>query len=107
MQTLHLAEEQFPKLLNQNDSVTIRRGWRAISTGPLVFIPTMVNTTFDQKEVYVFGVELMAVWEVSDKDCLKDGCNNWEELLELLREFYPDMTQNDPVTVVRFWTDPI
>ncbi len=107
MQTLHLAEDQFPKLLNQNDSVTIRKGWRVVSTGSLVFVPADVNTKYEDREVHVFSVELMTVHEVPEKDCVKDGCQDWKELLTMLQEFYPEMTSNDPVTVIRFWTNPI
>lgn len=108
MQSLHLADSQFPKLFNQNDSVTIRRGWREISCGPLVFESALSDSNFEDRQVTVFCVEWTTVAEVPERDCKKDGCDNWVGLLKLLQQFYPgEIGQNTPVTVVRFWNEAI
>lgn len=100
MQTMKLADDLFEKIEDHSKGVTIRSGWRNVDAGPLTF--EAVNGTVKDVTVNVNGLSWLRFREITDELAWRDGCENAQELKDLMRRFYPDMHDDSPITVIHF-----
>lgn len=54
--------------------------------------------------VEVLSVEYLVLGNISDEDLTKDGFSKYEELFECLELFYPDISDDSEITIVRYGT---
>ncbi len=101
MQTMKLASDLMGHLRLGIKEMTIRKGVRKITIGEdLTFINA--EDPEDTHVVYVIGAELRQLRMVPDSVAQEDGFEHMPHLYEGLKKFYPDITLEDIVTIVRF-----
>ena len=94
-----LAEGVMDNLEFGNKLVTIRSGRRDIQLGELLFESVELGR---EAVVVVTKVLYCALKDVDPDYYFKDGFHSTEEMLEGMKNFYPDMTLDSEVTVVEF-----
>ena len=96
-QTLKLAEDLFDQLLLGEKHSTIRVGKRDIVPGPILFesaeVGRMTNSVVE--DVYTKKVGDLHIMEARD-----EGYETVDQLVQVLRRFYPDLTDETDITVV-------
>lgn len=98
MQSLKLADDLFPLLLNTKFS-TIRFGRRDIQLGELTFENVSDS---DSKVVNVIRVVHSKVHSLMAFEITDDGFKNINDLIEGMKRFYPDIDRQSEVTVIEF-----
>lgn len=101
MQNLMLADDLFEGLHSGLKKNTIRHGHRDIQSGRVLRFDSTGGTQ-EPFYVYVREIEHKTAAELTDEDARNDGAENAEILLEAMKRFYPDITPESPVTVIRF-----
>lgn len=106
VQELSLADDLFAGLFSQAKRVTVRARHRAIRAGELVFRGAFDETLTTR--VTVTEVIHTTLGAVSEEDARADGYFDVREMVRLMRRFYPDITGDSPVTLLRFTVlDPL
>jgi hypothetical protein len=100
MQTLKLADDLFGPLREGNKNITIRKGYREIHLGKLLFEGAEDETL--QEEVEVVEVVHIRVSGVTDEIAQMDGFNNWVDFFEGMKYYYPDLEVSDECTIIFF-----
>jgi hypothetical protein len=92
--------ETWISVLNGNKAVTIREGERDYHTGSVILC------SFEKASLCVMAdveyVHHSRARDVPVKDFKDDGYTSRKQMLEDLQMFYPNLTQESPVTVVRW-----
>lgn len=101
MQTMKLAAKFMPLIRTHRKIRTIRKGIKQVSVGAAL---TFVNADdeLDRHTVFITGAQILALKRVTDGDAQMDGFRDWDDLLVGLREFYPDLTIDEEVTIIDF-----
>lgn len=99
---LFAGEQSMADVILGNKSVTIREGHRDYTEGPVMLGCHILNWCRLGEIIEVVHTKVKDVHLI---DIVNDGCNNTNELLEKLRKYYPHMTMDSDVTVVRFNVD--
>lgn len=99
MQTLKLADDLFPSLLDGTKLCTIRRGERDISLDRLTF-ENVSETQF--AVVFVTSVRKTFIDLLTDEEAQADGAKNAEDMFQSLKRFYPDLEKDSPITIIQF-----
>ena len=94
-----LAEGVMDSLQNWEKTVTIRKGRRDIVLGDLLFESVDEGR---QEVVDVRKVIYCRLGEVPPSFYKRDGFNDSGEMIEVMREFYPDITSDSEVTIIDF-----
>ncbi len=100
MQTLKLADDLMPYVLDGNKRVTVRKGKRDIVEGKLLLEATdgtQPSMIVDVKRVVVRPLWNVPLWAVHG-----EGLTGWDDLMECLVRFYPDVTEDTEVTSIEF-----
>jgi len=94
------GEEQKEAVLLDNKTITIREGHRDYTPGPVMIGCHILDWAVLREIVSVrhANVSSVTVQEFTD-----DGFKSYNDMLESLRRFYPDLQFDSPVTVIR-WT---
>jgi hypothetical protein len=87
------------KSLYRSKEVTIRKGRRDIKLGNLIFENI---ETHEQAHVWVDSVLYCRLSDVPYEFFILDGFENTASMYECMKSFYPDITSNSEVTVVKF-----
>ncbi len=87
-------------ILAEIKQITIREGWRDYQVGR----PVMLCC---EKEPWCVMADIVEVRHctlsgVTYKEMAADGFQTYEDLIEGMRHFYPDMNLDSPVTVIRW-----
>lgn len=98
MQKLLLAEDVFDGL-EKGKRTTIRQGRRHIELGGLLFESTEVKR---HKVVSVISVHYCRLANVYIGDLTNDGFKDHNDMWEQMKRFYPDITFDTEVTVIKF-----
>jgi hypothetical protein len=98
MQSLLLAEHVYDQL-ETGKRVTIRKGRRDIFLGPLAFASTNNNRTQIVEVDMVYYCKLKLVLP---SDYINDGFNDIDHMFQEMKKFYPDISMDSEVSVVRF-----
>lgn len=102
IQTLKLAANLFPSLVDCSKHVTIRSGYRDIKPGHLVFETPDGETQLSYR-VFVTRVVFTKAGLLTDSEAMLDGFANCQQLFDGLRKYYPDLQTDSPVTVIHFY----
>jgi len=95
-------------IINGKKKITIRKDWRDYRPG-LVIICCHIEPWAVMAEIT--KVRHCTLEEVTEAEYQADGFKSKKGLLEGLRKFYPDITWNSPVTIIRwdnahgYWVD--
>lgn len=87
------------KILYGEITVTVRNELRDYHTGPAVICCHLVPWAV---LVDIVGVRHCILSEIAQKDCVDAGFDTTEELIADLRKAYPGITEDWPVTVIRW-----
>ena len=97
MQSLKMANDLMPGILAGTKRITIRKGRRNIVPGPML-IESVDGRT--KHTVQVIEVRHKLLKEVTKYEAEDDGFNSLLDMVDGMREFYPDLTANSEVTLV-------
>lgn len=99
MQTLKLANHVFDQL-DKGKRVTIRYGYRTVSLGALKF------ESYDDREETVDVVKVLHCHfnNIPPEYVINEGTMSSDELLGMMREFYPSIEYYSEVTCIEFNT---
>ena len=100
MQTLKLADDLMECVTDGSKRVTVRAGKRDIATGPLRFEAT--DGSVNPLVVNVTRVVVRPLWNVPLWAVHGEGLFGWDDLMEALVRFYPDITEDSDVTAIEF-----
>lgn len=98
LQTLKLAEDVFDQL-EYGKSVTIRKGKRDIDLDLLKFES---EETKREQIVMVRFVMYAKLKNIPLEDVWLDGFENYEDMIENMKRFYPDINMETVCTVIQF-----
>ncbi|MDH5367657.1 MAG: hypothetical protein OEW67_11750 [Cyclobacteriaceae bacterium] len=98
MQKLTLYEDVFDAL-DTGKTTTIRKGRISISLGELLLQSTALKR---EETVLVKMVYFCLLKDVMQDDIINDGFDDHDDMSEKMKRFYPDITLETEVTVVRF-----
>lgn len=95
---LLLADKLFEEL-DYGKRVTIRKGRRDIGLDYMIFerVSDGAEKLVDVNRVYITKLK-----DVLEEDYKNDGFNDVEDMLHQMKEFYPDITVNSLVSVIKF-----
>lgn len=98
MQKLTLFEDVFDALAT-GKSTTIRKGKLTIALDDM-----LLESTDKKREqiVCVKDVYYGLLKDVKHEDIVNDGFKNYQELVEKMKRFYPDISLDTEVTVIKF-----
>ncbi len=87
-------------ILYGGKNISIREGHRDYRAGN----PVMLCCHIEPWVVMAVITEVRhcTLAEVTEKECLDDGCQNNAELLAALKRFYPNLTMDSPITIIRW-----
>lgn len=110
MQKLLLAKEHFGPVKALRKRVTIRKGFRDVKPGTLLFQTpdpepdgSPNDSDFEEVEVVVERVVFTWAGELTDKEAQQDGFKNLADLIEGMKHYYPDFSAASEVTLIYFW----
>ncbi len=97
---LRIAEEFEKKITDGSKKTTIRRGKRDATPGESFRIE---NPATDYEYASrIRRVTYKKAGDLTRQDAIKDGFSSKDALLKKLQEFYPDLSDNEVVTIVEF-----
>lgn len=97
-ESILLASDLFHRVVSGDKKVTLRKGKR-------IFSPDLTITNRDTLEhilVSVTSVECRTVATAGQDVLFADGFGSIEEAVALMQRFYPDLTADDDISIVRF-----
>lgn len=110
---LLMADSFYEPIINGDKKITIREGIRDYKPGQRVVL--CYCPTIQREEVLDIGVQygwavMARITEVSIsalrnadiQDLKDDGMESVEDAVNCLQDFYPDITEDSPVTVIRW-----
>lgn len=104
MQTLFLKEELF-ELLDCGKNVTIRKGYKEIKLGELKLLSPVEGDEHSMKRIVdVTHVLYSKANDIPIGLVNDDGFFNHDDMIEKMKEFYPDFNENTECTVLLFET---
>ncbi len=95
---LRFKEKYLRMLLYEGKDTTIRRG--IVTPGSQTVYLESGGKIYG--EATISGVKFTKISELTDEDAARDGFTSREELVKALKEIYPDMGEEEWVTVIRF-----
>lgn len=98
LQKLILAEDIYD-MLKKGKETTIRKGRRDIALGKLLF------ESIDEKRYRMVNVLMVYYCKLSNvfiSDVTNDGFKNHNDMWYQMKRFYPDITFDSEVTVIKF-----
>lgn len=96
---LLLAEDLIDSTISGEKLVTIREGHRDYKPGKVVFACPSVEWSM-MKEIT--KVKHTTPKKCASLDYLDEGWKSREHMVEDLKRFYPNLTMDSPITVIRF-----
>lgn len=99
MEFIKLSEVEFDKLPEKR--VTIRKGRKNYPIGHACFISAELGRIAEIKIIRIEYVKLGNIYEIDIKD---DGFKDWNDAFNGLKQYYPDLSWDDELTVVKFVT---
>jgi hypothetical protein len=103
LQAILIAGEQMrDEVLDNIKTITIREGWRDYTPGPVLLgchilkWATMRNIT---------DVQYKLLKEVTEEEYTADGFVSFDNMLDGLKRFYPNINSDSEVTVIRWKSD--
>ena len=100
MQELQLDDTLFPSLLAGSKVGTARKGQRKIELDKLLL--TATRNTEKPCVVDVERVSYTKVKDITDADASMDGYATAKDLVNVMRKYYPDIDENETITIIRF-----
>jgi len=81
--------------------ISIRKGYRDYRTGDTLLLCCHLSC-WAGPIARVTEVRHTIAEFITDKECTDDGFENWDDMVEGLKEYYPDFAEQTPVTVIRW-----
>lgn len=97
MNTLRLHTDYLQAVIDGRKTTTVRAGKRNMELGPCRIVAG--RTSLD---VTITDIRHCRYDELTDEDAIRDGFNTLSELKAALHRFYPNLTLDAAVSVVRF-----
>jgi hypothetical protein len=95
-----LARRFLPLVRSGAKKSTIRKGLRPWTIGPAI-----IGSQGEELKVSITDVRFTTAASLTEADAFRDGFRSLEELLNALKEFYPDLSASDEITIASFRTD--
>jgi len=100
MQAILIAGTKMKEdVLYGRKKITIREGHKDYTGGPVLIGCDLLNWATRKK---IISVRYTTVGEVTNKECMDDGIGANLNLMIELQKYYPNLTMDSPVTVIRW-----
>lgn len=98
-QLIEISPGSIMKVLSGDKVLTIQNGRRLYNLGPAVLVDHQ-----DQRKVKVdiLRISYCKVKNAPITDLTLHGDKNWESLLEYLRQYYPNISNENTITIIRY-----
>ena len=93
------SDEQWNDILDKTKEITIREGLREYAPGFCILTNIDVNRSVG---VDITSVRHCKLKEVTNQEYLEDNFRSRDDLYEGMREYYPSMTPDSDVTIIRW-----
>lgn len=97
MQRISLADDLLDTVLSGRKRSTIRRGIRSYELGAARLVTSSASV-----DVRITAVRVATMQTLDAEDVEAEGCETGGELVRVLQRFYPDLRDDEPLTVIRF-----
>lgn len=94
-----LNSKFFPLVRAGSKSSTVRKGERDVRAYESLILTDGSNNDIT---VRVTDVKIKRLDELTETEARRDGFESIQDLIEGLKEFYPNITLQDPVTIIGF-----
>jgi len=98
LQCLLLAESLVDSAMNGEKTITIREGHRDYQVGKVILACPDIHWSMNSE---VVSVKHTTLDEITDEEYTEDGFVSRADMFEGLKNYYPDLELNSPVTVIR------
>ena len=102
METIPLVSKYLELFRSGSKTTTVRRGRRDPELGP---VELSDGESVEVSEIV--EIRHLRLERLTDQDAVNDGFGSKSELLEALQEFYPDLGEEDEVTILVFGGDRV
>ena len=104
MQNIKFAPDLFKLVKEGRKTSTVRNGVRNYTIGPVQFVtdPPDKNDRVRIRLRFITKVELKTLKELTVEDAMNEYCHNVEQLIDRLKQIYPEINDDSEVTVVTF-----
>lgn len=92
-----LARRFLPLVRSGTKTSTIRRGVRSWMVGPAV-----LRSNGEEVNIRITEIRITTAASLTDGDAVRDGFGSLDELLDALKDFYPDLSASDKLTIASF-----
>lgn len=101
MQEMKLASHLMPAARSGVKKITVRKGIKPTMVGAFLHFVNADDPN-DVHEVFITGAEVRELRQVPDAVAQEDGFKDLPDLYSGLKQFYPDITYLNNVTIIRF-----
>ena len=99
LQAIEIAPEWHENVNQEIKRITIRKGERNYAFGRTMLCCPKTSWCVERE---VVSVDIIPLREVKDEDVKADGFRNLDDLFSKLEEYYPDVSYDDLMTVVKW-----
>lgn len=100
LQAILIAGEKMKEeVLNGTKKITIREGIRDYTLGPVILCCHILNWATMRN---ITDVSYKKLNDITEEEYKADGFNSQEDMVEGLKEFYPNITLESDITIVRW-----
>ena len=97
--SLPISSQLMPLVIAGHKTTTIRKGIRKVRTNTVLMLR---SENREEVPIIVTGVRNLEARDLTRSDALRDGYSTVEELVGELRQIYPDLTAETPLTIISF-----
>ena len=94
---IKLRDEMFPEVLSGKKTATLRKGIRNYHLG-IAALYGKDNFAF----IAITKITYTKLQHITDQDAQTEGYNSRKELVDVMKNIYPDITESSEVTQVHF-----
>lgn len=91
-------DETWDQLFSGRKEITLREGYRDYKVDKPVILCCHILGYAVMADVT--SVRYCLLKEVTEDEYLADGFSSFKDMLEQMKQYYPDLTENSPMTVV-------
>jgi hypothetical protein len=101
MMALPIDEEWIPLVISGKKRSTIRSGQRKVKLGPNELV-----SKYQSIPITIDNLRYCTVNTLTVSDALDDGFSSLTDLLSALQKYYPNLTGQLPLTIIKFTFSP-
>lgn len=98
-QIIEIKPGSLSQVISGDKVLTIQKGRRLYNLGEATLLDPLDNREID---VEILRVSYSKLKDIQQVDLYIHGEKKWQELLEYLKQYYPDIKKDSTITVIRY-----